>query len=204
MQNQMRDMIKPAFILFAICLVVGLLLSFAHNITKGIIYERNEAQLNDARKEVLSLSNNAKFEFVKYDDWKNLINAAENYKNIKDVYKAMIGETFQAYVVTAVSNGFGGPMEVMIGISASGRVYGVKIVSNQETPGLGSKATDENFTSQFKGLPVNAVLKVVKSKTNQNSLGEIQAVTGATVSSKAVTSAVQTAIKLIDELGNAS
>lgn len=196
----MRDMLKPALALGVICLVVGLFLSFAHNMTDEIIAKRIEAEANNARKEVLNIDNDSGFSFIEFKNWYELVGDSGDFENVVDVYTAMTEDSLQGYVITVISNGYGGPMEVMVGISESGRVYGVKVLNSAETPGLGTKATDRSFVSQFVNLPMNAVLKVVKTKSSQENIGEIQAVTGATVSSRAVTSAVQTAINLAVQL----
>ncbi len=80
----------------------------------------------------------------------------------------------------------------MVGLSSAGKVTGIKILSHTETPGLGANAPLPKFSDQYKNKPIKEKLEVVKvapSKDNQ-----IQAITGATITSKAVTLGVNDAV----------
>ena len=94
------------------------------------------------------------------------------------------------YVVVNSEKGYGGDISVMTGVDADGKVTGVNILSHGETAGLGANATNESFRDQFKGL-VNGIT-VSKDKAGENS---IDALTGATITSRAVVRAVNAAIE---------
>ena len=92
-------------------------------------------------------------------------------------------------------NGFGGEMGVMIGFELiKDTLTGIGITSHKETPGVGSRVTEDSFTKIFKGKGINAVFKIKADG------GEIDALTGATVSSKGVCSALQKGVPLYKEI----
>ena len=97
------------------------------------------------------------------------------------------------YVFETESKGYGGTIQVMTGISTEGDVTGVVILSHAATPGLGANAEKENFRDQFKQPAPENGLDVVKYQPPAE--GQIEAMTGATITSKAVTSAVNLAIE---------
>jgi electron transport complex protein RnfG len=91
--------------------------------------------------------------------------------------------------------GYGGDIGVMVGLDlAKDRLTGIGILTHQETPGLGARVTEPFFTDHFKDRPVTAVFKVKKDS------GEIDALSGATNSSRGVCAAVEKAIKLYPAL----
>ena len=107
---------------------------------------------------------------------------------VTEAYRA--GEL--GYVVRVSPNGFGGAIDMMVGISADGTVTGVAIVSQSETASLGANCTREDFRAQFTGR--SGTLAVSKDG------GEIDALTGATVTSRAVTQGVNTALAFVKEV----
>ena len=93
-------------------------------------------------------------------------------------------------VKTFSDNGFGGRIELIVGLLRDGTITGYKVLSQKETPGLGTKIAEEDFAGQFVGL--NSYLDDI-SLTRSG--GSIDAVTGATISSKAVIDAVGKAVE---------
>jgi electron transport complex protein RnfG len=186
----MRDMIKPAVSLFIICFVTAFCLAFVNNITKEPIVQRMEADAEEKRKQVLSQAES----FEKLEGWE----AQDESGIIKEVYAAYIGEELAGYVFSATPKGFGGEIAVTVGIDSEYTITGVKIGDNQETPGLGSKTADDKFTKQYSGKDIGNEIKIVKRPASADD--EIQAVSGATVSSRAVTSAVQASAELGEKL----
>ena len=94
----------------------------------------------------------------------------------------------------AAPAGYGGPVEIVVGITPDGTVGGVRIVSQSETPGLGTEVTREAFTGQFEGRSDLESLKVKQDG------GSIDAVTGATISSRAVTRGVSDVLDVFHRL----
>ncbi len=88
------------------------------------------------------------------------------------------------------AGGFGGPVAVTVGITNDGKIAGVRIGDHSETPGLGANATNESFFGQYAGKLAKQLALVKSSPKDQ----EIQAITAATITSRAVTNAVNDAI----------
>ncbi len=182
----MRDMIKPSLSLFVICLVTAFCLAFVNNMTKEPIIRRMEMDAEEKRKQVLSQAES----FEKLEGWE----AQDESGIIKEVYAAYIGEELAGYVFSATPKGFGGEIAVTVGVDSESAISGVRIGDNQETPGLGSKTADEKFTEQYIGKDISKEIKIVKRPVSADD--EVQAVSGATISTRAVTSAVQASAEL--------
>jgi Na+-translocating ferredoxin:NAD+ oxidoreductase subunit G len=184
-------MIKPTLSLLVFCLAVSFLLSLMNYTTSSVIAERARFDAEAKRKEVLPSAD--KFEAI--GKWDDKIPGTEI---IKEAYKATSNGKTRGYVFSAVPKGYGGNIQVTVGVSLEGKVSGVAIGENKETPGLGSKSTEPGFKGQFGNKVTGMKLSVVKKKPTADN--EVQAISGATITSKAVTSAVQAASDLAAEL----
>lgn len=101
-----------------------------------------------------------------------------------------------AYAVKTSEVGFGGPISLMVGVLPDGTVYKTSVLSHSETPGLGAKCkTDENFISQFCNLTPDKKIQVKKDG------GDLDAITGSTITSRAYSAAVSKAVELVKYLG---
>ncbi|MBZ0177937.1 MAG: RnfABCDGE type electron transport complex subunit G [Melioribacteraceae bacterium] len=99
------------------------------------------------------------------------------------------------YALTYSGSGFQGKIRLMIGMDNSlEKVLGLKVLEQVETPGLGTKITEDDFTNQFKGLSAVPGIDWVKG-ASPSKPNEIQAITGATISSKAVVSIMNDGIE---------
>lgn len=183
----MRDIIKPSLPLLVICLVTAMCLAAVNFITKDAIAMRVQEDAEAQRKQVMPSAE--KFEEVK--GWEVRTNGTGV---LKEVFKAYTAGKPSGYVFAGSPKGYAGPIKVTVGIGLDGKVTGVKIGDNTETPGLGTKTAEGAFIGQYKGKKAGNKIEVVKKKpSNEN---EVEAVSGATISSKAVTSAVQAASDL--------
>ena len=108
---------------------------------------------------------------------------------VDDMYAAWQGESLAGYCVEVTADGFGGPMKLMVGISAQGSVTGVAILSHSETPGLGDGVDDADFLERFLDLS-----GTVRIGTGSNA---VEAVSGATESSRAVAQGVNQALAAV-------
>ena len=183
-----KDMFKLGLNLLIISAVAALLLALTNSVTASTIAQRNEQANAEARKLVLESAQD--FEEVK--DAKT-----DNSKGVKvsEIYEAKdaSGNTV-GYTLKDLPSGYGGTIELMVGIdSANGQVSGINVVSNSETAGLGAKATDPEFSDQYKGKPLEE-LSVLKNGTPGDT--EIKAISGATITSTAVTNGVDAAIEV--------
>lgn len=118
-----------------------------------------------------------------------------------ELYKVFDDSTAQiGYAMVYEGNGFAGNMRVMAGFNNDvSKMVGVQILEQTETPGLGTKVTEEPFTKQFINLSTNPQVDYVKGvpPTKDN---EIQAITGATISSKSVVAILNGGIMKLKEL----
>ena len=158
-----KEFVVPAAVLTAICLVVSGALAGTYQLTEPVIEAAKRAEADASR--VVVLPDGKNFEEV----------SASGLDNIVDAYKAGNGA---GYVITGKAKGYGGDLQVMAGISSDGKITGVKLMDNNETQGIGSKTGEASYTDQYKG--------------KDSTLDGVTTISGATVSSKAFESAVNT------------
>ncbi len=175
--KSLKEYLVPTVTLFVICLVATFLLGLTNSVTAPIIADL--ALETEKKSRQIVFADAASFgEAVVLEDGTSVVAAL-------DEAGSEIG-----HVVVNVAKGYGGDISVMTGVDASGKVTGVNILSHAETAGLGANATTDSFRSQFVGL-INGIT-VSKDKAGDNS---IDALTGATVTSRAVVNAVNAAIE---------
>lgn len=177
-----KEVLVPSVSLFVISLVVTLLLAITNNITAPLIEQLSTETEIQTRKTVLA-------EASYFDDENKTITldgTEYTYCVGLDAEKNVVG-----YIFTTSTKGYGGEVKVMTGVSADGKVTGVEALSLSETAGLGMNAQKESFRNQYIGK--SGEIGVAKSSPSEN---EIQALTGATITSKAFTDAVNIALEL--------
>jgi electron transport complex protein RnfG len=175
----MRETWNAVWALLAICLGVGLCMAVVHLITEDRIALQMQSDAVAQRKAVLSMADR----FVEIP-----VSASAM---ITGAYQAFKGITPCGIVFTATPKGYGGVIQITVGMNQDGILSGVQIGDNKETPGLGSKAMAPSFLDQFKGKSSEGPLSLVKHPTQTPE--EIAAITGATITSKGVFSAVKAA-----------
>lgn len=183
-------MIKPTLSLLVICFAVALCLSFVNSMTENTIAERIKSDAELQRKQVMTDAKT--FEEVK--EWQT----KDDSGIIREAYAAFDGEQLIGYVFGVVPKGYGGDMQVTVGVKTDKTISGIQIGDNKETPGLGTKAKDEKFKGQFVGKDIEKKLYVVKHAASADN--EVEAISGATITTNAVTSAIQAAANLGDLL----
>lgn len=179
-----EDIIKPVGVLLAICIIIPLALSVTNKVTAKKIAElENE----NSKKNMQSL--------VSADDFEKCSDGGIEY------YTAIKGGDTAAYIFTESAKGYGGDVSVMTAVNTDGTVLGTAILDvSNETPGLGQNAAKEGFYSQFKWLKKGISLLKNGADGEKN---EINAVTGATITSAAVTRAVNAALDDFDKVREA-
>lgn len=189
----MKDMIRLGLTLLAICVVASFALGATNQITSPIIVQRGIQANNELRQNVLPEAK--EFSEVKSSEYKDIGDGivAEVYEGLNDS-----GEVV-GYTVKTLPSGYGGEIELMVGISADGKITGVKTGTMSETPGLGSKAADPNFIDQYKDK-TSEPLEVVKGAASAEN--QIQAISGATITSTAVTDGVNVALEVFSSALN--
>jgi electron transport complex protein RnfG len=186
----LREIIKLGLILLLITSISAVVLGLTNSVTEEKIEEAENLVSEEARKAVLPGAE----KFVKEESTEINKILKEN-SDILEVYKGMNNQDeFLGYAIKTASSGYGGNVEVITGISNDGTITGMNVVSHQETPGLGANATGEEFQSQFKEMPTKKDITVVKSEPQNEE--EVQALTGATITSDAVVKGVNIARNL--------
>jgi len=180
----MRDTIKLGFMLFLITAIAALVLSVSNQITAPKILESIIKTNQEARLAVLDTADT--FEKIE----------VQGEENIVEIYEGNKDDLVVGYTIKTISNGFGGKLEVLTGISKDGEVTGMKLLSHTETPGLGANAAKDEFQSKF--LKKNSTDLVSINKVEPQNDNEVQAITGATITSKAVAKAVNTALEYFE------
>ncbi len=177
-----NSMPRLIIVLFLISAVTALLLGLVDYITRDRIAEIKIQKTNSALSEVMP--GGETFE---------QLDAAVSAKEVSCVYAAKSGGDTVGYVVEAVVSGSQGNIDMVVGIGLDGAVTGVAIIEMSETSNLGSKASDAEWRAQFVGVSTEQAV----SKDG----GEIDALTGATITSRAVTNGVNIALATAAELG---
>lgn len=187
--KNVKFILKHASILFAIAFLCSLILILCNNLTENRIAELKEKTEIEAQAEVLPDAYT--FESADAKSFENSV-----VRNIL-IGKSKDGKTV-GYCVKAEPSGFGGKISMMVGITQDFKVNGVKITSMSETPGLGAKA-DETWLKQFvkKGENISVV------KGGNAGENDVNAISGATITSKAVTVGVNAAINSAKTLSKA-
>ncbi|WP_343101014.1 RnfABCDGE type electron transport complex subunit G [Romboutsia sp. MSSM.1001216sp_RTP31141st1_G3_RTP31141_220114] len=188
----MKNILRLGAILFTICAVAALALGFINQITAPIIEDRNIQANNELRQLVLEDAT----EFKQLD--KKVIENIDGLEEgiVSEVYEGISGSDAVGYTIKTLPSGYGGVMEVIVGISKDGKITGVNIGNMAETPGLGTKANEPNFKGQFSEKEAKELSVVKGSATSDN---QIAAISGATITSEAVTRGVNAAIKVFNE-----
>lgn len=174
----------PTVSLFVICAVSTVLLALTNNVTAPMITDLAAKTAAETRQTVLSGAKS-------FSDVKTTAMNGIDYA----WYVGLDGDTPVGYVFTTQSKGYGGAVEIMTGIDTKGAVTGVQTLTLNETAGLGMNAKNDSFRSQFKGK--SGKIGVAKSNPGDD---EIQALTGATITSQAVADAVNLALQLYGQV----
>lgn len=172
-----KEILRLGGILCIITLVVALMLSGVNLLTRDIIAQNTLRAENDARAEIIP---------------------AESFEDVGDgIYAAKKSGEIIGYCVSVESSGFGGKISMIVGINTDKSVAGVRIISHSETAGLGAKAAEPTFTDSFMGA--SFPLSVTKTTPENNT--QITAISGATITSNAVVTGVNSALEILEEKG---
>lgn len=176
-----KAILIPTISLFLICVVVTAALALTNNVTADKIAANELESKNQSMQNVCPGA----------VDFEEII--PEVMYQGKDQSGTPLG-----YAISTATQGYGGQVKVMTGIS-DGKIIGVDVFYNDdETPGLGKNTSNESFRNQYKGLSVNE--DIVVSKDDQSGNAQtVDAVTSATISSRAVTKAVNEALHIYNE-----
>lgn len=178
----MKRSLKLGWTLFLITGLTGLLLGLVHNITAGPIEASRAEQVRNALQAVLPEAET----FLPQSAPEGVPAA------LVELHVGKTSEGLAGYCVTVESKGYGGPIRFVVGLDTKGDVTGITLLSSSETPGLGAKASEEVFRNQYVG---QAPEHFSVTKNQAAAKGEIQALSGATITSRAITDGVNMALE---------
>lgn len=185
----MKDIIRLGLILLLVTAVAGAALSVVNNITKPRIEEQKRLVTERALVAALPNADKNAIDPVKIAD------TTKYYIGYKDTSR----KTIVGYAFVAKGLGYSSTIETMVGVDTAGSILGIKIMEQKETPGLGTKIeaipygkTTPWFQDQFIG-------KIQEGLAVDKDGGEIKSVTGATISSRAVTNSIGDGFKKLEQ-----
>ncbi len=179
--------------LFVTCLVVAGLLGFVNSITKDKIAAINWEKTVAAMKDVVPDPDNTTFSDA-LAVTEEMTAAAKNAGGTLDsVYEAQVDGATAGYAIKVVASGSQGNIEMMVGVDADGVVTGVSIVDHSETKGIGTRVVEDEATTSGVGVLTQFEGKSAADGTLEVG-SSVDAITGATVSTRGVTTGVNTAL----------
>ena len=177
----MREYRTLGLRLMVICLVAAMALAGVNALTAPTIEAQKKATANAARLELIAGAD----DFLEAVEMSRF---AEKYPDVKNAYTAVdAAGNVVGYTVDLNSNGFGGAIEMGVGILADGSISGMRIYAHTESEGIGSKASEPEFYNEFAGI---------------TDVSAVQTISGATVTSNAVIKGVNIAQEFASECGS--
>lgn len=179
-KSNKNDIIKPVAVLLAICIIIPLALSLTNRITKDKIAELDEKNSSETMASL-----------IKADSF-----TEEGFKDGENEFTynlALKDGEIVGYIFKTAEKGYGGDVSVMTAVNVDGTVKSVAVLDvSNETPGLGQNAAKESFYTQYEGKTSGISLLKNGADSDKN---EVNAVTGATITSTAVNKAVNQALE---------
>ena len=183
----MKDMMKITLSLVVIFVVAGLIMGLTYQYTYPVRFQAEKKEKEEALKQMAP-------------DASDPIKLAGNWSADNKPYEYFEATTSGkpvAYIASTAGKGYSSFIKMLVSVSPDLKIRDVKILGHEETPGLGDQVEDKSFLDQFRGKSLDQI-KLVKVETKEN----IQAVSGATYSSRGVTNGVKEAVQLlIDKYG---
>lgn len=196
----MKKIVKDALILTLITLIAGCALGIVHEITKKPISAARKAAIDEAYQAVFSDA--ASFSEVKgfnSEDASKYVHK-KGYDEVSIESAALAkdksGKTLGYVIGVTDSNSYGGDVVFYMGVRSDGTMNGYSITEISDTPGLGMKAKEDKFMKEFQGIKAG---KYEVSKAGGGK-GKVEAISGATITSKAVTTGVNAGFCYFDYL----
>ncbi|NLS44441.1 MAG: RnfABCDGE type electron transport complex subunit G [Firmicutes bacterium] len=190
----MREVLRLGFVLLVVCAIGGAVLAFVDGITSDRIAAQAAIRLQKALEDVLP----GAAEFQDAEELLQEVKAEASKEGrpgltvIDKMYLGYFQDECTGLVFTCSPPGYGGPIETVVGVSLKGEISGVSVIRHAETPGLGSNITNPEFQMRFIGISKGTEVKVREDG------GQIDAITGATISSRAIADAVNGALLMFE------
>ncbi len=191
-----NETLKLGIILFIIAAVAALSLALTNELTKDTIAKAIEAESNGPAVANIVIPGAASIEAFDEDLVNKIKSENEKFVDLRQCLDA--NGNLLGYGVTTKSTvkGYGGDIEIIVGISLEGKTTGIKVVSHAETAGLGSNIEKDSFKNKFINKSVNEKFIVSKAVVKET---DIETIGGATFSTKSFTSAVNNAIDIYNK-----
>lgn len=176
-----KKIVSLGLILFTVTAITGLILGFVYEITAGPIQKTQERLKTEALAGALPEADS--FSPLEFTGGPDAI--------LTDIQEAKREDRLAGYCITVTPKGYAGPIELVVGITSEGAVRAIRVLNQSETPGLGAKAALPSFSGQFEDKTAE---KLTVSKSPPSAPDQIQAISGATITSDAVVTGVNAAL----------
>ncbi len=186
----MKNIVVITLKLLIITVIAGIILGVVNGVTREPIAQQTMKEATEARQAVFP----GAADFEKMD-----IEIPEEYAIIKEVYQALDADGNPIGITASlVTKGYNSGLNLSVGVGADGYIKGVKLGSNNESPGFGSKAPEELLPQFDAGKKYDQPFEVVKHPVeNEN---QIEAISGATITSKGIINAVNTVVDFYEQM----
>ncbi len=176
---------RLVIVLTVICVVSGAILGWVNSLTEPVIQEQNELAKQKALQMALPTANGFRSETALLKELQQT-----GPTGIVELHRGFRDEQPAGFVFIVDQQGYASLIRMAIGVTQEGNLAGLNVISQAETPGLGTKVTSEEFLNQqaFQEATTNQKLAVTKDK------GEVEAIASATISSRAVVRGVNAAL----------
>jgi electron transport complex protein RnfG len=183
----MKDMFKITLSLVVIFIAAGLIMGITYKYTSPIKFKAEKKEKEEALKE---MAPDASDPIQPSGTW------TVHNKNFQ-YYEATASGKPVAFIASTAGKGYSSFIQMLVSLKPDLKIRDVKILSLNETPGLGDQVLEPSFLDQFKGKSLDQIV-LIKGETKEN----IQAISGATISSRGVTNGIKDAVKtLVDKYG---
>lgn len=194
----MRSTARLIFALTITCLVSALALAAIHGLTEEPIQEQKRLATMRAVQEALPPFDNDPVA----DTCQIILDEDEvGAQKALTVYLGRKGNEITGVAFPVFGEGYGGLIHIMVGINLQGEISGVKVLEHLETPGLGAKIEESSFTDQFKGRSLENSALVNGNLAVKKDGGDLDALTGATISPRGVAIAASSGLKIFQRHG---
>lgn len=192
--SKATETIKTALVLFLITAISALLLAFVNMKTAPLIQINNQKKITDALAAVMTTAK----EFEEIKDIDEYTSVAEKYDGeIQNLYIAKSESGDMVGICGIIeTKGYDAGLTTAVGVGTDGKVTAIEIISHNETPGLGANAAKPEFTNRFSGKE-----KGIEAVKNGASGNEIDAISGATMTSKGITRSVNCVLEIAEVIG---
>jgi len=178
--GRMKNLWRMSLLLMAVCAIAAGCLSYVYSLTKPRIEKQAELEKIQALKEVMP-------DATRFDT-----------DTVPDRWIAYKGDRKIGFVIEVSASGYGGPIRIIFGVDENKKITKIKILQQNETPGLGARIKEDKFLAQFCGKGKGEA----RLKKDDALNGKIDALSGATISSRAVADAVEKGLLELEQGAN--